>query len=181
MTKKIIGWSGGTDSTYTLVKELEKPGGNETVLALTIRTSDKSASHVAALSGATRRLHTILTQRYGPFEWIVMDFRGSHGLGANGDAYELEQEAAAAIVALSLGGHPQVLWSCCEEDNEVASHDHDKLVSAVGEPLYVNRGIRKSEMRTHLADLWDMTVSCNDPRSDLVPCGRCEKCKERHL
>lgn len=175
---KLLGWSGGPDSTYELVRLLRE---NEDVMAFTVASSfDPSYHYQAVMASRTRRLHRYLSHKICPFPWVFyrIDRTGDPGGESAADHKETEHDAIARMLLwLHRNNNPCVVWCYCAEDDLGPVPD---LADEFIPTLHVNRDVSKSDMRAYLGEeIWAMTTSCDRPNEYGGPCGLCLKCKQR--
>ena len=180
MTTHVISWSGGPDSTYSLLRFLRETSDPVVTVSVGAAVDPK---FVRACMRATQRLE-------GPIRERTRDFRVvRYSLYTENTVAEPIDEITALTVATVLQVEdPIVYWCRCAEDDQPGAWQtrnanllarSAQMIERVA-PLHVlNTDVAKSTIRKELGDLWDLTWSCLFPTEDLEPCRRCDKCRER--
>lgn len=183
MSLHVVTWSGGPDSTYTLMKVLQET--DEPVLALSCFFGNDRFQQASIR--AVRQLEAAMLQRFRPFDVRQFALRSLRGVKESVVHEELNFLCVGSCMSMK-SKDPILYWSRCADDDGPNSyfafqqHRIDRYSNAVRELIphrVVGQDVTKIEIRDALGDLWPLTWSCAEPTKALKPCGICEKCIER--
>lgn len=191
--KRIVSWSGGPDSTATLIHLLQNT--DDRVIAIHIKgdmpTVAMDPDITEGEENAVLTLAPILRERYRDFElkvfshrrFILDEWEDHRGIEAHFFPliYMLDNEPAVMYIGRNETDKKENWPRYVNGSIEGSYTIRDQLMGAIGvEVVDFNIDKPKSEICLDLGDLWDLTWSCLGPlREKGVQCGVCRWCRQR--